>query len=132
MNIIEQINEYLLETEKFSNEFLPLQNTLTPIKDDINKALEELKRKSQESEDLADKIFYLNRYTDLIKKVENIFESRSKRLQNSLQTLAKLVQSGANTDNSQIAEDDSMENEGNNKLSPEQCAAIFAIINKKE
>lgn len=123
MDIIEQVNQYLLDVEKFSNEFLPLQDTLTPIKDDLNAALNELKEKSQNSTELSDKVFYLNRYTDLVKKVESIFEARSKRLQQSLQTLAKL----APVNNLKTSSTEDEDTEVN--LSPEQYAKIFAIIN---
>lgn len=115
MDIIEQVNQYLLDVEKFSNEFLPLQDTLTPIKEDLNSALNELKEKSQNSTEISDKVFYLNRYTDLVKKVESIFEARSKRLQQSLQTLAKLTPV---TGNKPVTDTDNEDNETN--LTPEQ------------
>lgn len=126
MDIIEQVNQYLLDVEKFSNEFLPLQDTLTPIKEDLNSALNELKEKSQNSTEISDKVFYLNRYTDLVKKVESIFEARSKRLQQSLQTLAKLTPV---TGNKPVTDTDDENNETN--LTPEQYAKIFAILNNK-
>lgn len=126
MDIIEQVNQYLLDVEKFSNEFLPLQDTLTPIKEDLNSALNELKEKSQNSTEISDKVFYLNRYTDLVKKVESIFEARSKRLQQSLQALAKLTPV---TGNKPVIDTDNENNETN--LSPEQYAKIFAILNNK-
>lgn len=120
MDIVEQVNQYLLDVEKFSNEFLPLQDTLTPIKEDLNSALNELKEKSQNSTEISDKVFYLNRYTDLVKKVESIFEARSKRLQQSLQTLAKLTPV---TGNKPVTDTDDENNETN--LTPEQYAKIF-------
>ena len=126
MDIVEQVNQYLLDVEKFSNEFLPLQDTLTPIKEDLNSALNELKEKSQNSTEISDKVFYLNRYTDLVKKVESIFEARSKRLQQSLQTLAKLT---SVTGNKPVTDTDDENNETN--LTPEQYAKIFAILNNK-
>lgn len=126
MDIIEQVNQYLLDVEKFSNEFLPLQDTLTPIKEDLNSALNELKEKSQNSTEISDKVFYLNRYTDLVKKVESIFEARSKRLQQSLQTLAKLT---SVTGNKPVTDTDNEDNETN--LTPEQYAKIFAILNNR-
>nr|DAU15751.1 MAG TPA: hypothetical protein [Caudoviricetes sp.] len=126
MDIVEQVNQYLLDVEKFSNEFLPLQDTLTPIKEDLNSALNELKEKSQNSTEISDKVFYLNRYTDLVKKVESIFEARSKRLQQSLQTLAKLTPV---TGNKPVTDTDDENNETN--LTPEQYAKIFAILNNK-
>lgn len=126
MDIVEQVNQYLLDVEKFSNEFLPLQDTLTPIKEDLNSALNELKEKSQNSTEISDKVFYLNRYTDLVKKVESIFEARSKRLQQSLQTLAKLTPV---TGNKPVTDTNDENNETN--LSPEQYAKIFAILNNK-
>ena len=126
MDIVEQVNQYLLDVEKFSNEFLPLQDTLTPIKEDLNSALNELKEKSQNSTEISDKVFYLNRYTDLVKKVESIFEARSKRLQQSLQKLAKLTPV---TGNKPVTDTDDENNETN--LTPEQYAKIFAILNNK-
>ena len=126
MDIVEQVNQYLLDVEKFSNEFLPLQDTLTPIKEDLNSALNELKEKSQNSTEISDKVFYLNRYTDLVKKVESIFEARSKRLQQSLQTLVKLTPV---TGNKPVTDTDDENNETN--LTPEQYAKIFAILNNK-
>lgn len=91
MDIIEQINQYLLETEKFSNDFLPLQDTLNPIKNNLEEALKKLKIRSESSNNLEDEVFYLNRYTDLVKKVESIFEAKNKRLQQTLYTLTKLL-----------------------------------------
>lgn len=106
--------------------FYLLQDTLTPIKEDLNSALNELKEKSQNSTEISDKVFYLNRYTDLVKKVESIFEARSKRLQQSLQTLAKLTPV---TGNKPVTDTDDENNETN--LTPEQYAKIFAILNNK-
>lgn len=134
MNTIEQINEYLLQAEKFSNEFMPLQDALTPIKADLDKALNELREKSQNAEDLGDKVFYLNRYTDLVRKVEGLFEARSKRLQNTLQTLAKLVQADPSTKTQSANTEEESDIEDTAKqlnLTPEDCAAIFSILNKK-
>ena len=128
MDIIEQVNEYLLDSEKFSNEFLPLRDTLTPIKEDLNNALAELKQKSENSTDIADKVFYLNRYTDLVKKVESIFEARGKRLQQTLQALAKITPKNTSTDN----DIQQLDEENSNNLTPEQCNAIFAILNNKQ
>lgn len=120
-NIIDTLNDYLLDAETFSNEFLPLRNTLSPIKKDLEEALDELKQKSQQSEELSDKVFYINRYTDLVKKVESIFEARGKRLQQTLQTLAKLAP--------KISEDgDATINDSDTALTPEQCNKILQII----
>ena len=90
-DIIDKLNDYLLDVENLSNEFLPLKDKLNPIKQDINNALEDLKEKSENSEDLADRVFYINRYTDLIKKVESIFDIRSRRLQQAIQTIISCV-----------------------------------------
>lgn len=127
-NIVEKINNYLLESESFANEFLPLKETLMPIQQDFQSALSELKQKSESAEDLADKVFYINRYTDLVKKVEGVFDTRSKRLQQTLTMLAKLPPVATDTvaDVSQTDE----EQETNAKLTPEQANEILKILNQ--
>lgn len=123
-DIIDTINKLLLESENFSNEFLPLQDTLNPIKEDLNSTLQELREKAKNSTNTADKVFYLNRYTDLIKKVESIFEARGKRLQQTLQTLSKL--SPSVTTNEVKNATDNVNND--NDLTPEQCNEILKIL----
>lgn len=125
-NTIETINKFLLESEQFSNDFLPLNETLMPIKADIKSTLDELKSKAENSTDIADRVFYLNRYTDLLKKVESIFEARGKRLQQTLQTLSKIDMSNISKDNSEAV------NSENESLTPEQCNAIIKILNNSE
>ena len=122
-NTIETINKFLLESEQFSNDFLPLNETLTPIKADIKFALDELKSKAESSTDIADKVFYLNRYTDLLRKVESIFEARGKRLQQTLQTLSKLELNN-------VTETTENSKENNSSLTPEQCNAIIKILSE--
>lgn len=127
-NIIEKINDYLLESETFANEFLPLKETLTPIQVDFQKALSELKEKSANADDLADKVFYLNRYTDLVRKVESVFDIRSKRLQQTIAMLNKLpsVSTDDNTDNTEV---NSLNTETETKqLTPEQANEIMMIL----
>lgn len=126
-NIIEKINNYLLESENFANEFLPLKETLEPIQKDFKQALSELKQKSEDAEDLADKVFYINRYTDLIKKLETVFDTRSKRLQQTLSMLTKLPTTCTEnkeeqTDNLQTDE------EKTQNLTPEQANEILMIL----
>lgn len=123
MDIIEQVNQYLLETEKFSNDFLPLQDTLNPIKNNLEEALRKLKIRSESSNNLEDEVFYLNRYTDLVKKVESIFEAKNKRLQQTLYILTKLLPV-ANLNNNQ---DDKTETENVN-ISPEKLNEIIKIL----
>lgn len=125
-NTIETINKFLLESEQFSNDFLPLNETLTPIKADIKSTLEELKSKAETSTDIADRVFYLNRYTDLLKKVESIFEARGKRLQQTLQTLSKIDMNSISKDNLEAVASE------NESLTPEQCNAIIKILNNSE
>lgn len=125
-NTIETINKFLLESEQFSNDFLPLNETLTPIKADIKSTLEELKSKAEASTDIADRVFYLNRYTDLLKKVESIFEARGKRLQQTLQTLSKIDMNSISKDNLEAVASE------NESLTPEQCNAIIKILNNNE
>lgn len=126
-NIIEKVNNYLLESENFANEFLPLKETLEPIQKDFKQALSELKQKSEDAEDLADKVFYINRYTDLVKKVETVFDTRSKRLQQTLSMLTKLPTTYTEnkeeqTDNLQTDE------EKTQNLTPEQANEILMIL----
>lgn len=125
MDIIEQVNQYLLETEKFSNDFLPLQDTLNPIRNNLEEALKKLKIKSESSNNLEDEVFYLNRYTDLIKKVESIFEAKNKRLQQTLYTLTKLLPvANLNNNNDQ---NKNTETENVN-ISPEKLNEIIKIL----
>lgn len=126
-DIIDKLNDYLLDVENLSNEFLPLKDKLNPIKQDINNALEDLKEKSENSEDLADKVFYINRYTDLIKKVESIFDIRSRRLQQAIQTISKLPLLKGNNEKEQIQSEIS-----DTDLTPEQCNEIFKILNQNK
>lgn len=130
-NIIEKLNNCLLDTENLANSFLPLNDTLSTIKDDVNNTLIELKTKSETSEELSDRVFYINRYTDLIKKIDSIFDARARRLQNSLSILSKLaLVPGMDTQ----APNDSKSGVDNSEssLSPEQCAKIFAILQNED
>lgn len=124
MDIIEQVNQYLLETEKFSNDFLPLQDALNPIRNNLEEALKKLKIKSESSNNLEDEVFYLNRYTDLIKKVESIFEAKNKRLQQTLYTLTKLLPV-ANLNNNDQNKNTETENVN---ISPEKLNEIIKIL----
>lgn len=127
-DVVEKLNKYLLDTENLANSFLPLDNTLSAIKDDVNNTLVELKDKSEKSEELSDRVFYINRYADLIKKIDSIFDARSKRIQNSLNTLSKTALiPGMDAQTFDDNSSDDGENK-NNSLSPEQCAKIFAIL----
>lgn len=128
-DIINKLNELLLDTETFSDEFLPLKNTLEPIKEDFNNALQNLRDNIRNSSDISDKIFYINRYADLIRKIESIFDSHSKRLQQSLYTLSKNQnqtnnETTLNTDNSSTIDDEEI------MFSPEDCEKIISIIKK--
>lgn len=129
-SIIEKVNNYLLDSEAFANEFLPLRETLMPIQDDFKSALEELKEKANKSEDLPDKVFYLNRYTDLVKKVEGVFDTRSKRLQQTLSMLSKLPEITKSTENVDDIVDEDNNEESNNTLTPEEANQILMILNK--
>lgn len=128
-DIINKLNELLLDTETFSDEFLPLKNTLEPIKEDFNNALQNLRDNIRNSSDISDKIFYINRYADLIRKIESIFDSHSKRLQQSLYTLSKNQnqtnnETILNTDNSSTIDDEEI------MFSPEDYEKIISIIKK--
>lgn len=129
-DIVDIVNNYLVDSENFANEFLPLRETLTPIQQDFKSALEELKRKSETATELSDKVFYLNRYTDLVKKVESVFDTRSKRLQQTLSMLMKLPDM---SDSTELQTDDSNSDEfDNSNITPEQANEILKILNNKK
>ena len=133
-NIIDKINNYLLDTENYADEFLPLRATLEPIQNDFKSALSELKKQAENADDLADRVFYLNRYTDLVRKIEGVFDTRSKRLQQTLSMLTKLPQldSVSTTNDRQTDESDSMDEDKKDlsPLTPEEANEILKILNK--
>lgn len=124
-DIIERVNDYLLDSEAFANEFLPLRETLTPIQKDFQSALNELKTKAEDADNIADRVFYINRYTDLVKKVEGVFDTRSKRLQQTLSMLMKLPELPPETDNEDNSVQEEMEN---SPLTPEQANKILQVL----
>lgn len=123
--VIKKINDYLVETENYASEFLPLKKTLEPIQNDFQSALQILKQKSNEATDVADRVFYINRYTDLIKKIEGVFDTRSKRLQNTISILSKL--NLPNTTDTEQPEEQVFEDTGT-PLAPEQANEILKIL----
>ena len=127
-NLIEKINNYLLESESYANEFLPLKETLSPIQKDFNNALTDLKQKAENADDLADRVFYINRYTDLVKKIESVFDTRSKRLQQTLSMLTKLSPTliDNNTESEEHTTEDTIEQD--TPLTPEQANEILKIL----
>lgn len=129
-NIIEKVNNYLLDSEAFANEFLPLRDTLSPIQRDFQTALADLKNKADNAEDLADRVFYINRYTDLVRKVESVFDTRSKRLQQTLTMLMKQPELPTKNDieDTNTAEEDIE----NTALTPEQANKILEILRETE
>lgn len=124
--LINKINNYLLDAEAYANDFLPLKEILEPIQHDFKQALAELKEKSQTATELGDRVFYINRYTDLVKKVESVFDTRSKRLQQTLSMLTKLpaIQDIENVDNDEQTETDV----DTTPLTPEQANKIMQIL----
>ena len=131
-DVIKELSKYVLETENLANDFLPLKDKLNNIKEDLNKTLDSLEEKVNNSDDLSDKFFYTNRYVDLLKKVDSIFDNRSKRIQYAISTLikAQAVEDnndlGSNNKNDTITPDDT-----NINLSPEDAMAIVQILNKQ-
>lgn len=124
---LDKISSYLLESEEFANDFLPIKDVLSPIQSDLSLALKELQEKSAKATDLEDKVFYINRYTDLVKKVEGIFDVRSKRLQQTLSMLSKISISD-NSDASDVDNTNS-DSENDKPLTPEKANAILKILN---
>lgn len=132
-NKIEKLSQELIALETLSKDYLPLDEKLKPLKQDLDFALEEIRQKVNTSDDVADKVFYLNRYADLIKKVESIFDNQSKRIQNSLQTLIKANAIMTTTIQSVDSEnnlDEKIKDSVN--LSPVQCNAILNILNQSK
>lgn len=129
-DIIERVNDYLLDSEAFANEFLPLRETLTPIQKDFQFALNELKTKAESADNIADKVFYINRYTDLVRKVEGVFDTRSKRLQQTLSMLMKLPDLPSTSDES---EENSVQEElEKSPLTPEQANKILQVLRETQ
>lgn len=128
-DIIERVNDYLLDSEAFANEFLPLRETLTPIQKDFQSALSELKIKAANADNIADRVFYINRYTDLVRKVEGVFDTRSKRLQQTLSMLMKLSPELPST-NIEENNDSNIENSEQSPLTPEQANKILQVLNE--
>lgn len=127
-DIIERVNDYLLDSEAFANEFLPLRETLTPIQKDFQSALSELKMKAANADNIADRVFYINRYTDLVRKVEGVFDTRSKRLQQTLSMLMKLPELPPT--NTEENNDSNIENSEQSPLTPEQANKILQVLNE--
>lgn len=132
-NKIEKLSQELIALETLSKDYLPLDEKLKPLKQDLDFALEEIRQKVSTSDDVADKVFYLNRYADLIKKVESIFDNQSKRIQNSLQTLIKANAIMTTTTQSVDSENNLNEKTKDSvNLSPVQCNAILNILNQSK
>ena len=62
-----------------------------------------------------------------MKKVDGVFDTRIKRIQNSLNILSKLA-STKDLGNEPSTANEEGSNEDKQALTPEQCAKIFAII----
>lgn len=131
-NIVEKINTYLLETEALANEYLPLKDKLDPIKYDFNDALNKLKEKADSCDDIADRVFYINRYTDLIKRMESIFDTRSKRLQQTISMLTKLPSTLTEGSEAENNADNKIDDTINKPLTPEQTNEILKILNNNK
>lgn len=132
-NKIEKLSQELIALETLSKDYLPLDEKLKPLKQDLDFALEEIRQKVNTSDDVADKVFYLNRYADLIKEVESIFDNQSKRIQNSLQTLIKANAIMTTTTQSVDSENNLDEKTKDSvNLSPVQCNAILNILNQSK
>lgn len=128
------LSQKLLDVEQLADTVMPLESALSAIQMDIADSLAELRIKSENSEDFADKIFYLNRYADLVKKIDSIFDNQIKRTQNSLSVLSKLnLISKTDPNTIDVSNsDDGLLNRNFANLTPEQCARIFAILQETE
>lgn len=125
-DILSTINDMLVETEKCANEFLPLKDKLNYIQNNFNNSLSELKQNAENADNIADRVFYTNKYLDLIKRAESIFDMRSKRLQQTVSMLSKLSLDTAIND---VISEDADSEENKKKLTPEQANALLKVIN---
>lgn len=132
INIIKELSKYILDTENLANEFLPLDTNLKAVKDDLDSTLSTLKTKIDTSTELSDQVFYMNRYLDLVKKVDSVFDTRSKRIQYALSTLIKVQDSVEKNDLLNDNTSNNIENNENNvsnaELSPEDAMKIVELL----
>lgn len=124
--LLNKLNKCLLDSEDLACSFLPLEETLSPIKNDYKNILNNLKEKSETASDISDKVFYINRYTDMVKRLESIFDTRNKRLQQSISLISKQQIDNPITTTQENSEQLAIED---NKLSPEQANEILKILN---
>lgn len=123
-DVLQKLNDFLLETETMAQEFLPLKATLEPIQADFQSALQILRNQASEATDPADRVFFINRYADLVKKMEGIFDTRSKRIQQSISMMSKIPD--LQTPDSDL--EDEEDEEEDSRITPEQASAILKIL----
>ena len=101
---------------------------LNNIKSSSDPILKELKEKIDNSSDISDKVFYLNRYSDTVENIDKTINNIIKNIQQLNQT-----QELSNID--KISIDSKNGNEINNvaseSVSPEQINEILKILNNQ-
>ena len=101
---------------------------LNNIKSSSDPILKELKEKIDNSSDISDKVFYLNRYSDTVENIDKTINNIIKNIQQLNQT-----QELSNID--KISIDSKNGNEINNvaseSVSPEQVNEILKILNNQ-
>lgn len=122
-SVLESLHEQLIATESLASTYLPLNESLDGIKDDLNSVLSTLKNKAANSTDTADRTFYVNKYLDLVKNVESVFDARSKRIQQAIGLLIKTSEKNIiSSDEIDSISDDDVQ------LTPEQANEILKIL----
>lgn len=122
-SVLESLHEQLIATESLASTYLPLNESLDGIKDDLNSVLSTLKNKAANSTDIADRTFYVNKYLDLVKNVESVFDARSKRIQQAIGLLIKTSEKNIiSSDEIDSISDDDVQ------LTPEQANEILKIL----
>lgn len=122
-SVLESLHEQLIATESLASTYLPLNESLDGIKNDLNSVLNTLKNKAANSTDIADRTFYVNKYLDLVKNVESVFDARSKRIQQAIGLLIK-------TSEKNIVSSDEIDSTSDDdaQLTPEQANEILKIL----
>lgn len=130
-DIIEQISKSLLDVETVGERFLPLQATLNPVKEDLVSILSNFRTNIENSEYLSDRLYYMDKYIDLVKKVDSIFDAKSKRLQLALQAIlkAEIEKSKMSSGSENSNDSDNIDEAPEDMLAPEQVNEILKILN---
>ena len=128
-NYEQKIVEFLLSSENLYRQLFPIETLLQPVKENVYNTLNELKYNTENSNDLSDKIFYINKYIDILYNINNLFDNQTKRLQQTLLAISKI---SSNDELKNNENKESSKERENKSLTPEQCNEILAILRKND